>query len=189
MTHSDTNVIADARVETTTIAGLELHHTKVVGDSRGMLAELIRNGSANPILGAGLGNLYVSIAMGKHIARAGHHHTNNLERFFTLSGCALWYFSDLREDSPTRGHQYACVLGADRPRDAVPDPVYVLADIDMVRAIVPTGVYHVFWPLTEAPVSVLAAASVSHELEDVVRTPWQTVHGCAERVAQYGIHA
>lgn len=181
--------LADARVETTTIEGLHLHHTKVVGDARGILAELISNGAKNPVLAPGFGNMYTSIAVGKHTGRAAHSHTQLRELFFTLSGCALWYFYDLRKDSPTSGKSYACVLGFDRPPAPAPDPVYVLADRDMVRMDVPPGVYHAYWPLTDTPVVVVAVPSLSHDDADYLRLSPKDVPGCAAHVARYGIAA
>jgi hypothetical protein len=177
----------DARVETTTIEGLELHHMKVVGDTRGMLVELIPGGSENPILAPGFGNCYSSIATGRHIGRAAHVHSELHERFFTLTGCALWFFHDLRDGSPSAGTSYAVILGSDRPEEAVLDPVYVLADRDMVRAVVPPGVYHAYWPLTDAPVVVVTAASLSHDDADYDRRSADSIPGCVEYLAQYGI--
>ncbi len=180
-------VIADARVEVTPIEGLELHHTKVTGDPRGLLAELIQGGSSNPTLDVGFGNLYASIAIGKHTGRAAHVHLKLHERFFTLTGTALWFFHDLRETSPTFGTSYAVVLGFDRPTATVSDPTYVLADNDMVRAIVPPGIYHAYWPLTEAPVFVVCVASLPYDAADYDRRLPSAVPGCRELLARYGI--
>ncbi|MFH1430590.1 MAG: hypothetical protein ABIG71_03660 [Candidatus Uhrbacteria bacterium] len=181
------SIIADAKVEATSIGGLELHHTKVVGDSRGMLAELVRDGAKNPVLEPGFGNLYVSIATGKHTGRAAHVHFELRELFFTLTGTALWFFHDLRKESPTFGTSYACIFGFDRPDRDVPDPVYVLADQDMVRVDVPPGVYHAYWPLTDTAVTVLALPSLPHDDTDYDRRPPQDIPGCTEHVARYGI--
>lgn len=184
---TDAVLPTDARIETTTILGLELHHTKVVGDPRGLLAELIRGGSANPILAPGFGNLYASIAIGKHVGRAAHFHFHLRELFFTLGGTTLWFFHDFRPDSETTGRSFACILGFDRPTDAVPDPVYVLADRDMVRVDVPSGVYHAYWPLTDVPVTVVAAPSLPHDDTDYDRRKPHEVPGCREVLAPYGI--
>lgn len=184
---STTSTIIDARVETTTIAGLELHHTKVVGDARGLLAELIQGGNANPVLSNGFGNLYTSIAIGKHTGRAAHFHFKLHEFFFTLTGTALWFFHDFRDGSPTFEKSYSVVLGFDRPIGDAHDPVYVLADKDMVRCVVPAGVYHAYWPLTDAPVFVVSVASMTHDNADYDRRPPSAVPGCRESLARYGI--
>lgn len=131
--------------------------------------------------------MYTSIAIGKYTGRAAHAHTKLRELFFTLSGCALWYFHDLRQDSPTSGKSYACVLGFDRPPMAVSDPVYVLADRDMVRCDVPPGVYHAYWPLTDTPVVVVAVSSLSHDDADYLRIAPRDIPSCAERISKYGI--
>jgi len=180
-------MIADARIETTMIEGLDLHHMKVVGDARGFLAELIPGGSANPVLARGFGNLYTSIAIGKHTGRAAHLHVKLHEVFCTMTGIALWFFHDFRDASPTFGKSFACVLGFERLPGGVPDKVYVLSENDMVRCVVPSGVYHAYWPLTDAPVTVLCIASMPHDGADYDRRPPSQVPGCRERVAGYGI--
>lgn len=182
-----TAAVIDARVETTTIDGLEFHHTKVLGDPRGLLVELVPGGSTNPILSNGFGNLYSSIATGKHTGRAAHFHFKLHEFFFTLTGSALWFFHDFREHSPTFGKSSAVVLGFDRPTQDVPDPVYVLSDKDMVRCVVPAGVYHAYWPLTDAPVFVVSVASMPHDNADYDRRKPDTVPGCREWLSRYGI--
>lgn len=187
MNTGSTEIITDARVETTTIDGLELHHTKVVGDPRGLLVELIQGGAENPVLSHGFGNLYSSIATGKHTGRAAHFHFKLHEFFFTLTGTALWFFHDFRETSPTFGKSYACVLGFDRPTEAVFDPVCVLSEKDMVRCVVPAGVYHAYWPLTDTPVFVVSVASMRHDNADYDRRPPSAVPGCREWLAKYGI--
>ncbi|MDO8599550.1 MAG: dTDP-4-dehydrorhamnose 3,5-epimerase family protein [bacterium] len=179
--------LADARVELTPINGLELHHTKVVGDARGLLAELVQGGAANPVLSHGFGNLYTSIAIGKHTGRAAHLHVKLHEIFCTLTGTALWFFHDFREASPTFGKSHAVVLGFDRPTTAVPDSVYVLSEKDMARCIVPGGVYHAYWPLTDAPVFVVSIASMPHDDADYDRRKPDTVPGCRDWVGKYGI--
>lgn len=180
-------MITDARVETTSIDGLELHHTKVVGDARGLLAELVQGGGANPILAPGFGNLYTSVAIGKHTGRAGHFHFKLHERFFTLTGSTVWFFHDFRDGSPTFGKSFTCILGYDRPLEGMPGLAYTFSDHDMVRAVVPPGVYHAYWPLTDAPVMVLAVASKPRDDTDYDRRKSIDVPGCREAIAAYGI--
>ena len=179
--------IHDARVEATTIDGLELHHTKVLGDDRGMLAELLQGGSANPVLAPGFGNCYLSIAIGKHTGRAAHVHRVLHERFFTVTGSAVWFFYDLRDDSATAGRSFTCVLGYARPPDAIAGPAAFLDERDMVRMVVPPGVYHAYWPLTEAPVVVLSVASLPYDDADYDRRAPATIPGCRDALAAYGI--
>ncbi|MFH1098936.1 MAG: hypothetical protein V1723_03380 [Candidatus Uhrbacteria bacterium] len=179
--------IIDARVEITPIDGLELHHTKVIGDARGFLAELVQGGSTNSILAPGFGNLYLSVAVGKYTGRAGHFHFKLHERFFTITGSAVWFFHDLRDGSPTFGKSFTCVLGFDRPPEGTPGPEYVLADRDLARTVVPPGVYHGYWPLTDAPVIVLAVTSMPHDDADYDRRKPAEVPGCREALQPFGI--
>ena len=119
---------------TTPIDGLEVHLQKMFGDMRGLLAEMIQGGTANEVVtGHGIGNIYASIATGKHVARAAHFHRKNHEIFFTLTGTALWLFHDFREGSPTSGKNAGLVLGFDAPTVPVHHPAYTLDKKQMAK--------------------------------------------------------
>ncbi len=172
------------------IDGLRVELQKVVGDSRGLLAELLPGGARDPAVAEfGIGNLYASIATGRHVARAGHFHFKNHENFFTLTGVALWLFHDFRENSPTFGVTAGLVLGAAAPETAVQHPQFVLTEKQMARVGVPVGVYHAYWPLTDEKVVVVAAASDPHNDADYDRRPPAEVPGFREELAKYGIAA
>ncbi len=173
---------------TTDIAGLEVEIQKVFGDSRGLLAEMIQGGTKNPVVAAhGIGNVYTSIATGKHVARAAHFHHKNREIFFTLTGTALWLFHDFRESSPTFGKNAGFVLGADAPTVPVFHPAFTLDRKEMARIVVPTGVYHAYWPLTDEKVVTIAVASETHDDADYDRRTIKTVPGFLDILAQYGM--
>jgi len=172
----------------TSINGLEIHLEKVLGDSRGLLAEMIPSGAQNDAVSRGIGNIYASIATGKHIGRAAHYHFKNHEIFFTLSGTALWLFHDFRKDSPTFGKIEGFVLGFDSPEEEIFHPIYVLGQKQMARVSVPAGVYHAFWPLSEEKVTVVAVASVSHDDNDYWRGKPEEVPGFKKELAKYGIN-
>src|SRR3989344_8903749 len=95
---------------TTSIIGLEVGLNRAIGDARGWLGELVPGGAANPDVKDGLGNVYLSVAVGKNIARAGHYHFRQSELFFTITGTALWAFRDYREGSKTFGALQAMVF-------------------------------------------------------------------------------
>lgn len=173
---------------TTAIQGLEVHLQKTFGDVRGLLAEMVPNGTANPAVQEhGIGNIYTSIATGRHICRAAHFHFKNHEIFFTLTGTALWLFHDFREGSPTFGQNAGVVVGFDAPKEPVHHPVYTLDQKQMARVIVPTGVYHAFWPLTDEKVVTLAVASEPYDDADYDRRPISQVPGFFDILAQYGM--
>lgn len=173
---------------TTAIQGLEVHLQKVFGDPRGLLAEMVPGGTQNPVVQEhGIGNIYTSIATGKHIARAAHFHFKNHEIFFTLTGTALWLFHDFREGSPTFGQNVGLVVGFDAPTMPVHHPAYTLDKKEMARVIVPTGVYHAYWPLTDEKVVTVAVGSVPHDDADYDRRPPSQVPGFFAILAQYGI--
>lgn len=181
-------ILDDMDVIKTPIQSLEIHLQKVFGDTRGLLAEMLPGGTANPAVAThGIGNMYASIATGKHIARAAHFHFKNHEIFFTLTGTALWLFHDFREGSPTSGQNVGLVLGFETPAFPVHHPVYVLDKKQMARVVVPTGVYHAYWPLTDEKVVVASVASVPHDDADYDKRPPSAVPGFFDILAQYGI--
>lgn len=173
---------------TTSIAGLEIHLQKVFGDPRGLLAEMIPGGTVNPAVSThGIGNIYASIATGKHIARAAHFHFKNHEIFFTLTGTALWLFHDFREQSTTFGQNAGLVLGFDTPVDPVHHPAFVLEQKQMARVIVPAGVYHAYWPLTDEKVVVASVASELHDDADYDKRPPSAVPSFFEILKKYNV--
>lgn len=172
----------------TAIEGLLVRPQKVVGDSRGLLAEMLQDGAASPLVAAhGIGNVYASIATGKHVGRAAHFHFENHEIFYTLTGTALWLFHDFREGSPSFGADFGLVLGSDRLEGKLLHDSYLLADGKFAGVEVPVGVYHAFWPLTEEKVVTVAVASVPHSDADYDRRPPAEVPGFREILAGYGI--
>lgn len=151
----------------TGIGGLKIKINKVVPDKRGALCEILPDGINNNFLKNKIGNIYASIATGRE-ARAGHYHFKNIENFYTLSGTALWIFKDFRNESPTFGKIYCVILGFD---DIKTENInsFTIDSSKMAQVTVPAGVYHVFCPLTEKPVTVLAIASEPHNDKDYVR--------------------
>src|SRR3989338_2177229 len=97
------------------IPGLVFRENKIVGDARGVLAELLQKGTGHD-LAPQIGNLYASIATGRHVPRAAHYHHKLCENQFTLTGTALWVFKDMREGSS--GATQAIIAGAKAPADA-----------------------------------------------------------------------
>lgn len=172
----------------TSIEGLELHLTKFIGDSRGFLAEMLAGGFENPLVrDGGVRNIYTSVATDKHIGRAAHFHFKNREIFFTLTGTALWLFHDFRDGSPTRGQSWGYIAGMKKPDFTVNHPVYVLEEKHMARVVVPTGVYHAYWPLTDEAVMVVALASVLHDDADYDRRKPAEVPCFTDIISRYGI--
>lgn len=170
---------------TTSIDGLEVVMNKVIGDARGWLGELIPGGTNNHDVQEGLGNIYLSVASGKNIARAGHYHYRQSELFFTITGAALWAFRDFREDSRTFGNVYAAVFAAeDVPTGQA--PTYRVGE-SMPYIVVPHGVYHVYWALTDTPVRVVCVATTPHDDTDYVRLNPSEVAGLDDLVRPYGI--
>lgn len=171
----------------TNIDGLQLRLNKVLSDERGFLAELAPSGLEDPFLQHGIRNIYTSVATGKQIARAGHLHKKNIENFFTISGTALWLFVDCRKDSPTFNNFYSVILGAKKPNFEVDSPCYTVEDSKMAQALIPVGVYHIFWPLTDENVMVLAIASEPYDKEDYEKIDLKNYPSIIDHLTKFGI--
>lgn len=154
---------------TTTIDGLKINLNKIVADQRGILCELAPDGARNEFLKAGIGNIYTSIAIGKHTSRAGHYHYRLVENFYTLSGTALWLFKDFRENSPTKGNVYSVILGDKKIDNQSLINTYTIGQNYMAQVLVPAYVYHSYYVLSDEKVTVLAIASTAHDDTDYVR--------------------
>ena len=170
----------------TSINGLEVVLNKVIGDSRGWLGELVPGGAVNPDVKDGLGNIYLSVAQGKNIARAGHYHYRQSELFFTITGAALWVFRDYRQDSETFGALQAMVFTDEAKINGLA-PIYLVGKPSMPCVVVPHGVYHVYWALTDTPVRVVCVATTPHDDSDYVRLNPSEVPGLGDLVRSYGI--
>lgn len=155
------------KIINTPIDGLKININKVIGDKRGVLCEILPDGTNNKFLNHKIGNIYASIATGRE-ARAGHYHFKNIENFYTLSGTALWIFKDYRKESPTFEKTYDVILGFDNVKVKDTES-YTIDNNYMAQVMIPAGVYHVFYPMTETPVTVLAIASEPHDDKDYAR--------------------
>ncbi len=150
----------------TNIHGLSIRMNKVVKDNRGFLAEIAPFGLEYDFLKAGLKGIHISVATEKNVARAGHSHKKNIENFFTISGTALWLFVDCRQDSPTFNKFYSVILGQENPTLETDTPSYIIKDSQMAQVLVPAGIYHIFWPLTDEDVTIIALASEPYNKDD-----------------------
>lgn len=150
----------------TNIDGLLIRINRVFRDSRGFLAEIAPFGLEDTFLKAGVKNIHASVATEKNVARAGHLHKKNIENFFTISGTALWLFVDCRKDSPTFNKFYSIILGQKKPTSETSTPSYIIEDSQMAQVLVPAGVYHIFWPLTDEDVTIFALASEPYNKDD-----------------------
>jgi len=155
----------------TPIEGLKIKLNKVIGDERGYLYEIAPKGNENEFIQGKIGNIYCSTATQKNIARGGHYHHQLIEIFYTLTGTALWLFKDFRKDSKTFSKTYAVVLGE---KDKNINLNFQKADAyylpeSMAQVLVPAEVYHVYYPLTDKRVEVLAVTNLPHDNDDYVR--------------------
>jgi len=153
----------------TPINGLKVNLNKIVGDVRGHLYEIAPGGTANDFVGGKIGDVYIATASKKGVGRGGHYHHELIENFYTLTGSALWLFKDFRKKSNTFNKTYAAIFG-NKKTEGIEVDQYVLPD-NMAQVLVPEGVYHVFYPLTDKEVTVLALTNLPHDNDDYVRIP------------------
>lgn len=171
----------------TPIEGLKIKLNKVVPDERGALCEMAPGGLVHEFFEKGVKNIYSSIATGKHIARAGHMHSKNIENFYTLTGTALWAFKDMRQGSTTEGKFFAFIVGYDSPESDSGLDSYTIDKSQFAQVIVPTGVLHIYWPLTDKQVTVVAVASQPYEAHDYQYVDWKTVPEMTDLAKRFGI--
>ena len=164
----------------TPIAGLNLYLNKVVSDERGSYCDMAPGGTDNELYADGIKHIHASIATKKFVPRGGHYHFKLKENFFTLSGTALWYFYDFNKDSPTFGQGFAIILGHDKLGIDVGVPECAIYKNFAAQVSISPGIYHVFWPLTDAETVVAGTGSHDFEAEDYDRTKVEDVPGAIE---------
>ncbi|MFA6436702.1 MAG: dTDP-4-dehydrorhamnose 3,5-epimerase family protein [Candidatus Paceibacterota bacterium] len=153
----------------TNIDGLVIKLNKVVGDERGYLYEIAPGGNDNELINGKIGNVYSSTATQKGVARGGHYHHKLIEHFYTLSGTCLWIFKDFRDDSKTKGKTFTVLAGEKDENINIQDVDGYFLPESMAQILVPQGVYHVFYPLTDKKAEVLAITNLPHDNDDYVR--------------------
>ncbi len=164
----------------TPIAGLNLYLNKVFSDERGSYCDMAPGGTDNELYADGIKHIHASIATKKFVPRGGHYHFKLKENFFTLSGTALWYFYDFNKDSPTFGQGFAIILGHDKLGIDVGVPECAIYKNFAAQVSISPGIYHVFWPLTDAETVVAGTGSHDFEAEDYDRTKVEDVPGAIE---------
>ncbi|MDO8435540.1 MAG: hypothetical protein Q7S89_02560 [bacterium] len=164
------------------IPGLEFRENKIVGDPRGVLAELLPDGTGHP-LAPRIGNVYAAIATGQYVPRAAHYHKKKIENAFTLSGTCLWVFKDMREGSS--GAMQAVIAGATAPADSHDIPVYTFDRGLMLHIHIEPWIYHILYPLSADPVTVVIAASEPFDITDDYRFPDLEVPGIREYIERF----
>lgn len=171
--------------EQTTIEGLRLLRNKVVGDERGIFADLAEED--NPVFETGIRHLHASVATQKGVARGCHYHHRLIETFYVLSGTGLCIFHDFRKNSPTQGTTYAIILGYEKPKSATPLPTYTISEGSLAQVIVPPGIYHGFWPLSDEKLVIVGAGTHGYDPTDYVRPDLSEIPGAADILAQHNI--
>ena len=162
------------------IKGLNLYLNKVVSDPRGSYCDMAPGGTDNPLYADGIKHIHASIATHKYIPRGGHYHFYLKENFFTLSGTALWYFYDFDKNSPTYGQSYSVILGYDKLGMDLGIPEYTIDQGAAAQIAIDPGVYHVYFPLTDAETVVAGTGSLDFDPKDYDRTKVEDVPGAME---------
>jgi len=164
----------------TSIKGLNIYLNKVVSDERGSYCDMAPGGTDNPLYADGIKHIHASIATKKFVSRGGHYHYRLRENFFTLSGTALWYFYDFNQNSPTYGESCAVILGYKKLGMDLGIPEYTIDKDSAAQIAISPGVYHIFWPLTDAETVVAGTGSLDYDPEDYSRIEVQEVPGAVK---------
>ena len=169
----------------TAIDGLRLLFNNAVGDGRGVFADLAEED--NPIFGTAMRHIHTSIAAHKGVARGCHYHNIQTETFYALSGTGLCVFHDFRADSETRGATYAIILGHERPGTETTLPVHTIDQGTLAQIIVPPGVYHGFWPMSDERLVLVATSTHRYDPTDYVRPSLDEIPDLARILRQHNL--
>lgn len=169
----------------TPIKGLRLLLNKVVGDKRGVFTDLAEED--NPVFETGIRHIHASIATQRGVARGCHYHHRLIETFYLLTGTGLCLFHDFRQDSPTKGATYATVLGYEKPKQATPLPTYTISEGTLAQIIVPPGIYHAFWPLSDEKLVIAAMGTTGYDPTDYARPELSEIPGAEDILRQHNI--
>ena len=176
------------KILTTDIEGLTAELQPMFGTIEGAVYHMLPGGTENPEGFDGkILDLYAFSAKGRGTARGGHYHPVLDEFFFTLSGTALWIFSDFRETSPTKGKTIGMIVGVEAPSESHGLPTFVMADGSLPRVRVPAGVYHALFPLTDERVTTTAVGSTPYDKNDYRYPKLEEVPGAREILEKFGI--
>jgi dTDP-4-dehydrorhamnose 3,5-epimerase-like enzyme len=168
----------------TPIEGVTLYLNKVVSDERGHFLDVAD--TDNPAI-ENLQHLHASVALHKGVARGEHYHYRVLEHFYTLSGTSLCILHDFGEKSPTKGTTYAFIGGNKDETVQSTLPAFPIEDGYLTQVRVPPGVYHAWWPLTAAPIVIMATGTAGYDPDDYGRVAIAEVPGALDILKQHGI--
>ena len=171
--------------EKTSIDGLRLLLNKVVGDERGIFADLAE--TDNPVFEKDIKHLHASIATQKGVGRGGHYHNTVFESFWILGGTGLCIFHDFRDESPTKGTTYAVIIGYENPSEKTSLPTHTISEGSLAQIIVPPGIYHAFWPLSDEKLIIVATGTEGYDEEDYVRPEVHEIPGAKDILEQHNI--
>ncbi len=155
----------------TEIEGLVLYKNKEPFiDQRGSLFKLTPN-LYNSDLEIKIADLVNVIADDKK-PRGGHYHKESQDHAWCFFGTALWYFVDFRNEKQKEKPVFACILGVDKINNEVFSdiPDFSVNKIKkMIHLNIPSGVYHIVWPLGGKPLMLTEAKTMEFDESDYVR--------------------
>lgn len=174
----------------TGIDGFKIHLNKSFFDERGALFQLTPNISENPNLPEGIENVVSVMAVAKDKPRGGHY-SKSYDSFFNIFGLGCWLFIDLREKSPTRGQDFACLAGL-KSEEAIGKayddlPRFFASKNNIHHFYVPPGIYRLLWPLSRQPMIIIEARSALYRNDDVKIDPGE-LEQVARFKSKYGLY-
>lgn len=133
----------------TIIEGLYVSESKIIEDSRGALFQL----------GQGQFKNLIAVTIKDNKPRGGHYHKKAIDEVWTVSGCALWFFIDMRDESTSKGKVFSCraEINADSGT--------------LTRIQIPAGVYHIIWKLSNEPMMFIETKTMTYDERDYIRIP------------------
>ncbi len=146
----------------TNIKGLTIRFYKVVADNRGYLCELTQT-TKNRALAVVLNE--------KGIWRGGHYHLKNIDIAYVPYGTALWFFYDMRKESPTKNNEEYILVGKNSP--PITNSIVKNLTIDNKNKIaaitIPPGVYHLIYSVSKQNPVLFEFASHKYDETDYIR--------------------
>lgn len=167
------------------IQGMRLLLNKVVGDERGIFTDLAEQD--NPIFKDNLRHIHAAIAVHKGVARGCHYHNILTETFYVLAGTGICIFHDFRKSSPTYNTTYAAILGYEKPKIETSLPTHTMQEGSLAQVIVPPGIYHGFWPITDEKMVIVSMGTHGYDPDDYVRPTLDDIPNAKALLAEYGI--
>lgn len=173
----------------TPVAGLIIYKNKVFGDARGSLMQLAPSIPLNPHFPLGIKDLASGVAIDGTKPRGAHYYKTAEKDIWNIYGTALWYFLDMRDESPTKHAAYACIVGfrEEELDNKFSDlPIFFVERLQWLPHFhIPPGVYDLVWKLGKEPAVFTETKTTIHDESDYVRIAPDDIEEVREFTRKY----